>query len=571
MRAVTFLTGLLSLIGGSVALPKGEVFESLRELPQGWTKVRAPVPETRIHLRIALDQPNQELFEQTLLAVSTPDHPQYGQHLSGDELKALLKPRESSTDSILSWLQASNIPAADIENDGEWINFYVSVGTAEEMLSTKFYVYKHEVDQKELIRTLQYSVPPSISSHITMIQPTTRFSRMMAERNTIHEINSHFDIADHHPKVPDIPSTPLNVTACNATITPACLRALYNVGDYEADPDCPSLFGVAGYLEQWAKYDDLETFLDMYAPYATGANFTAISVNGGTNTQDNSTEDDIEANLDLQYGVSMSYNIPVNYYSVGGRGLLVPDLDQPDPAEVSNEPYLEFLTYMLKLPNSKLPQTLTTSYGEDEQSVPAPYVKTVCNMFGQLGARGVSILFSSGDTGVGSACQTNDGKNTTRFLPIFPAACPWVTSVGGTRNVEPEQAVYFSSGGFSDLFPRPAYQDEAVKGYLRTLGDQWKGLYNPNGRGFPDVAAQGYRFHVIDKRGTTTQKDILVGGTRYSSPPFPTIPLLTLPQCFRAHLRRHSRAAQQRASVGRQAAARLPQPLDLQRRLQGTE
>ena len=50
-------------------------------------------------------------------------------------------------------------------------------------------------------------------------------------------------------------------------------------------------------------------------------------------------------------------------------------------------------------------------------------------MFAQLGARGVSVLFSSGDTGVGSACQTNDGKNTTRFLPIFPAACPFVTSV----------------------------------------------------------------------------------------------------------------------------------------------
>ena len=45
-----------------------------------------------------------------------------------------------------------------------------------------------------------------------------------------------------------------------------------------------------------------------------------------------------------------------------------------------------------------------------------------CSLFAQLGARGVSVLFSSGDTGVGSACQTNDGKNTTRFLPTFPGA-----------------------------------------------------------------------------------------------------------------------------------------------------
>ena len=132
-----------------------------------------------------------------------------------------------------------------------------------------------------------------------------------------------------------------------------------------------------------------------------------------------------------------------------------------------------------------------------------------CSLFAQLGARGVSVIFSSGDTGVGSACQTNDGKNTTRFLPIFPAACPFVTSVGGTHHVEPEVAIGFSSGGFSDRFPRPAYQEAAVTEFLGILGDKWKGLYNPAGRGFPDVAAQSYNFTVVD-RGT----EIRVGGTR---------------------------------------------------------
>ena len=132
-----------------------------------------------------------------------------------------------------------------------------------------------------------------------------------------------------------------------------------------------------------------------------------------------------------------------------------------------------------------------------------------CNLFAQLGARGVSVIFSSGDTGVGSACQTNDGKNTTRFLPTFPAACPFVTSVGGTQFVQPEVAIDFSSGGFSDLFPRPAYQDDAVSEYLDNLGEKWKGLYNPAGRGYPDVAAQSFNFTVIDQ-GT----EIRVGGTR---------------------------------------------------------
>jgi len=231
------------------------------------------------------------------------------------------------------------------------------------------------------------------------------------------------------------------------------------------------------------------------------------------------TNDSVEANLDIQYTLPLvSPGIKTHFYSTAGRGPLIPDLDQPRLEDNQNEPYLEFFTHMVNLPDEELPQVLTTSYGEDEQSVPAEYARKVCDMIGQLGTRGVSVLFSSGDTGVGSACQTNDGKNTTRFLPIFPAACPYVTSVGGTYHINPEEAIYFSSGGFSDIWERPSYQDTAVPAYLKKLGTRWQGLYNPAGRGFPDVAAQGARYRVVDK-GTV----ISVGGTSASAPTFASI------------------------------------------------
>lgn len=52
------------------------------------------------------------------------------------------------------------------------------------------------------------------------------------------------------------------------------------------------------------------------------------------------------------------------------------------------------------------------------------------------------------------------------------------------------------------------YQSAAVSAYLDILGDQWSGLYNASGRGFPDVAAQGVNFHVIDQG-----KDVKESGT----------------------------------------------------------
>ena len=353
-------------------------------------------------------------------------------------------------------------------------------------------------------------MPEELHQYIDMVQPTTRFGQMRPERSQVLDVHrvgavdpqSLFDAAG-------------SATDCNTSITPQCLKLLYNIQGFRLnDNETAGFAAFNNFLEEYPRYTDLAAFETAYAPYASGEKFTWTSIAGGKLGQ-NSAKDSVEANLDAQYLLSVGYPVPVHAYSTGGRAPLKPDLDQPDASTSSNEPYLDFLNYILAQPDNELPHTLTTSYGEDEQSVPLQYRKTVCKMFGQLGARGVSVLFSSGDTGVGSACQTNDGRNATRFLPIFPAACPYVTSVGGTYGVSPEQAIHFSSGGFSDTWARPSWQNTAVTEYLSILGDQWKGLYNPKGRGFPDVAAQGSQFHVIDKG-----QDALVDGTSASAPTF---------------------------------------------------
>lgn len=92
------------------------------------------------------------------------------------------------------------------------------------------------------------------------------------------------------------------------------------------------------------------------------------------------------------------------------------------PPDNTNEPYLNWLKAVSSKP--MVPQTITTSYGEHEQTVPEDYATTVCDMFAQLGVRGSSVLFSSGDSGVGGGdCKANDGTSITRFQPMFPASC----------------------------------------------------------------------------------------------------------------------------------------------------
>jgi tripeptidyl-peptidase-1 len=184
----------------------------------------------------------------------------------------------------------------------------------------------------------------------------------------------------------------------------------------------------------------------------------------------------------------------------------------------TNEPYLEWANFALA--QSSLPQVISTSYGDDEQSVPRSYATTVCGLFAQLGARGVSLLFSSGDYGIGAdgTCYSNDGKDTPTFLPVFPASCPYATAVGGTRNL-PEIVVYnpespyISGSGFSNYFTRPSYQDGVVPPYISRLNGKHDRLYNKSGRAFPGISAQGFHF-VIIWNGTLHRMD----GTSCSGP-----------------------------------------------------
>ena len=110
--------------------------------------------------------------------------------------------------------------------------------------------------------------------------------------------------------------------------------------------------------------------------------------------------------------------------------------------------------------------------------------------------RGRTILESSGDEGVGAVCRANSGAMQPQFTPQFPGTCPYVTAVGGTQFVNPENAWNASSGGFSFYFPTAWYQKEAVHTYLENyISPATKKYYRSNGyvdfngRGFPDISA----------------------------------------------------------------------------------
>ncbi|EFW18207.1 hypothetical protein D8B26_005045 [Coccidioides posadasii str. Silveira] len=471
-------------------------------VPDGWIQGRIVDPSTMFSMKINLNTASQtEDLHQKVMEIGTPGHARYGLHLKQEEINSLMTPNEVVLNDVLKWIQDGGVGLEHVRTRANWIDIELTIGAASKMLNARFYEYKDERTGLTKIRTTEYSAPKSVAQHIFYIYPLILFTRTAAQNKQVAR-----------SFLQDLPSRGTVSAACPEGNTPNCLRGLYNLGNITAKAGSRNKIAVSGYLDQYAQYKDLAAFLQKFAPQAASANFSVSLVKGGQNIQ-NSTRNSIEANLDTQYAVALTYNMKVDFVSVKGRGLLKEDLDQPNQSKNQNEPYMDQLEYLMGLPDKDLPTVLTTSYGETEQSVPELYARATCNEFAKLTARGVSIIFSSGDTGVGSACTSNDGKNRTVFNPIFPASCPFVTAVGGTHSRNPERAVGFSAGGFSNYFKRPGWQDEAVTKYLSNLGTTWEGYYNPLGRGFPDVAAQAVKYPIYEKGSIIT-----AAGTSASAP-----------------------------------------------------
>ncbi|KAH6874691.1 peptidase S8/S53 domain-containing protein [Thelonectria olida] len=513
IRCGALLLGTLATLAAGIPV----VVESLDQPPVGWEEVSSASPDKLIKLSIGMQPESHETFERTLYEISDPSHRKYGRHLSREAAKALLNPRKEATEAVKRWLTDAGVPDNQVRDDGQWIHVRTTVGQAEGLLTTRFGVFAR--DDELVVRTREYSVPKEIRNHITTIQPTTIFHTLKKARGTKSasqdlEQRASVEERGHYGGG----GSSVDLAQCQTKVTPPCLRKLYKMPTKNfPDAHKQALFGIAGFNYQAAQYDQLEEFLDRFDPIQEGRNFSVALVNSGTNPQ--GAYPGGEANPNTQYALSMSGEVPVRFYSVGGENHnFIPDLDLFDNQEAWVEPYLEFTSYLVNLESKKLPNVISMSYSVNEQHLTKAYAKQVCNMFGVLGARGVSVVVAAGNRGPGRGCMSNDGKNTTKFIPNFPPTCPYVTVVGGTDNYASERALTASSGGFSEYWSRPWWQDNAVKPYLKKYGKEWKGYFNPEGRAYPDVAALATNYQVMNHDVVES-----INGTSLATPVFGSV------------------------------------------------
>ncbi|KAI1206089.1 DHS-like NAD/FAD-binding domain-containing protein [Annulohypoxylon truncatum] len=507
---LAFLCALAGVWIGYAAAEPLTAREVVSNLPRGWKLEKEAKAEELIKLSIALKQPRMDELKARLDRISNKTSAEYGYHLTRDEARAYQEPDKVALEMVHSWLMSAGI--TDVIVDGSLMTVTSTVAKVNEILDTTLGYYSFQ-ERSPVLRAQSYSLPFSLDGAVELIYPISNFmpppqSRLKSTPS--RKASAVSTLADDQP--------------CSGGVKPACLISLYNVTHINVTTPIksPIRFGIAGFLEQWIKYEDVSEFLGRYSPELGPLNytFTIATANNGTNPQPNTPDSraGLEASLDVEYAMALGYPVNVIYYSTGGRGEKVdPNGDLLPSNRSDNEPYLEFVQYLLDLNDEEIPHIISISYADDEQSVPISYATRVCDLFAILAARGVSILSGSGDggaSGIGqNQCYSNDGQRRRMFLPTFPASCPYVTAVGATGNTLPLEGADFSTGGFSNYFARPEWQKEAVDGYILAINGSHRGLYNETGRAFPDISATGTNY-VIQVGGYET--DVL--GTSASTP-----------------------------------------------------
>jgi len=276
------------------------VHEKLAALPNGWTQVGAPADTDTMILKIALAQQNLDKMDSMIYEISTPGSASYGKYLEDNEVADMMQPTSDASTAVLSWLKEAGITS--VHSDGMYVSFSTSVGTANKLLSTEFKYYASDGVQK--LRTMEYSLPEDLVEHIDLIAPTTYFGKTTTQAPAP---KMHFQKRKVAPRQLD--------PGCATLITPACIKELYNVGDYEADPKSGSKIAFGSFLNQSARTQDLSLFET--ANSIPQQSFTVQLINGGTNDQSISKNHG-EANLDVEYIIGTSAPLPVISYITGG-------------------------------------------------------------------------------------------------------------------------------------------------------------------------------------------------------------------------------------------------------------
>mmetsp|Transcript_154765 Transcript_154765/g.494877 ORF Transcript_154765/g.494877 Transcript_154765/m.494877 type:complete len:588 (+) Transcript_154765:69-1832(+) len=446
------------------ALGLGDWVQQEAEVPvhntetSSWVHLSRADSDKLVRLTVALrvDADRRDELERVLLEVSDPDHLRYGKHLSQDQVTELLAVPAARAADTAAYFQAAGARKVETAPNGDMLTVTMPVVSAEAALKTELHEFQHSEHTKvQIVRAgAPYYLPAKIAEHVSMVGELLQFPRLVPKK--VISVGSPVKWANS-----------CDARGCTNLVTPSVIAQRYKLPD-QTLPEAhqahtSNSMAVAEFQGQFWKKSDLDGFgTSCHRDVSVAKTIGDEEPHGG-----------IESELDIEYIKAVAPEIPLTVIYNGQFSLL------------------KWANQISSMADPPLVHSV--SYGNDEkQQSSARYMYTCNTAFMKAGARGISILFASGDQGV---CG-REGCGS-HFNPDFPAASPYITAVGGTDfegdDIGPETTWNSGGGGFSDTFAIPSWQADAVAAYKQSPDANLppQRMWNNTGRGYPDVAALG--------------------------------------------------------------------------------
>eukprot|EP00931_Biecheleriopsis_adriatica_P038024 TRINITY_DN2180_c0_g1_i2.p1 TRINITY_DN2180_c0_g1~~TRINITY_DN2180_c0_g1_i2.p1 ORF type:complete len:574 (+),score=129.05 TRINITY_DN2180_c0_g1_i2:73-1794(+) len=470
-RLVVGIAALLSGSGASWIRQEPDVLAYSADRSSWILQEKVPADQN-VELTVALrvDSDRHAELERIFWEVSDPKHPNYGNHLSIDDITKVLAVPDSRVELVQTYFEQAGAVAAVAQNK-DMITVKMPAASAERALNTSLFVFTHsERSDLQIIRAgAHYWLPAHVAAEVLLVSELLQFP---------HVSGGSKDLLQSQQGVGSWPNA-CDAAGCKGLVTPAVLAQRYKLPE-KSEAIAHNSMAVAEYQGQYYKESDLKAFgtschRDVAVDKTVGGDQPIPGV---------------EAELDIEYIKAVSPEIPLTVVYANQYSLL------------------NWINMITDLKDAPLVHSV--SYGNDEKQQPSPQYMFTCNTgFMKAGARGLSILFASGDQGVCGRQGCGVLKHAP-FHPDFPGDSPYITTVGGTNfkgaDIGEEEGWSASGGGFSNYFGIPDYQKAAVAAYKAAPDADLppQELWNNSGRGYPDVAALG---------GTKTPYCVAVSGS----------------------------------------------------------
>merc|ERR1719443_317480 len=326
-------------------------------LPEDWRASNGVVlDDDALTLRFSLRQQNLDKLFAIVRQVSNPQSTSYGNYLSSEEIKALTKPLDSDIKAVQDWLGANSLAYTNKGSNGFEIR--TTVKAAKALLQTDFYTAAYMVTKQQVVLATSYRLPPEVDASVTSVYG-------------LHGLPLPPRSALSQP-----PAKP-------ADVTPDVLTQTYNVSGVSPSGSTKNRQAVAEFQGQTIELSDLEQFFKSYVHGSKNASIYKFVGDSGIGNPG------VESSLDVDYLMGVAPGVLTEFWywkSFDFCGDLVnwtnSILDAKDP------PLVHSVSYGWQ---RNLSQLHCTQANVDE----------VDANFAKLAARGISLIFASGDSGSG--------------------------------------------------------------------------------------------------------------------------------------------------------------------------